>query len=166
MVGIHGTWMHTCRHECPAHPLNNCQGLRCEKRLGCCHVSPEPEMETGTAKQPAGCICYASLTHIHRAWITLYLHYSPPVAALYMCSTLSTTDLPCLHSVPSKSCPCIEDCCSGASKTLYSKWWIQNRWIRLSVLSPQFDEFLECLFSHSAMYDTMNWTQEDSLVLL
>lgn len=53
----------TCRHECPVHPLNNCQGLCCEKRLRCCHLSPEPEMETGTAKQPAGCICCFSVTH-------------------------------------------------------------------------------------------------------
>lgn len=105
------------------------------------------------------------MPHIHRAWITLYLHYSPPVAALYMCSTLSTTDLCCLHFVPSKSCPCIEDCCSGASKTLYSNWWTQNRLIHPSILSPHFDKSLECLFSHHATYDTMNWTQEDSLVL-
>lgn len=110
----------TCRYECPAHPLNNCQGLCCEKRLRCCHLSPEPEMETGTAKQPAGCICYASLTYTHRAWITLYLPYSPPVAAFYMCSMLSTTDLDCLHFVPSKSYQRLEDCCSGASKTSYS----------------------------------------------
>lgn len=111
------------------------------KKLRCCHLSPEPEMETGTAKQPAGCICCFSLTYIHRAWITLYLSYSTPVAALYMCSVLSTTDLHCLHFVPSKSCPCIEDCCSLARlctvTAKYISQYFSPTWMSfLSAFSP------------------------------